>query len=282
MRVLSRREAAAWCQGHHVALGDFGLPERSDADLKFKIPVDAQKRVSLVKQAMEAFADEPFYLVWFDDWSVWPSGQRMHIFDRFRLSYGETRRLIDSPGHVFDQKEIEDATSFVTIAALFLWDCYVVSQQRAKLLFLSHDEYGATKGMALQAKLRWLTVMPFGADRVGLKQHLLPVWRTGLRNPPADDPVGCPVSTKEMIQYLTPLLPFAVRPANFEFIQKGQAGQDSFWLWAFYGHDGHRWNLCVFSGPERFQGAYTWMCGDNNPYNLKDDDYIAAIHNQEY
>jgi hypothetical protein len=160
MRVLSRQEAAAWCREHHVALSDRGLPERSDADLKFEIPCGAQKRVYLVKQAMEAFADEPSYLVWFDDWSVWPSGQRMHVFDRLRLSYGETRRLIDSPGHVFDQKEIEDATSFVTIAALFLWDCYVVSRQRTKLLFLSHDEYGATKGMDLQAKVKLLTIVP--------------------------------------------------------------------------------------------------------------------------
>jgi hypothetical protein len=167
MRVLSRQEAAAWCQEHHVALSNLGLPELSDAGLKFKIPGDAQKRVYLVNQAMEAFADEPSHLVWFHDWSVWPSGQRMHIFDRFRLSYGETRRLIDSPGHVFDQKEIEDATSFVTIAALFLWDCYVVSQQRTKLLFLSHDEYGAAKGMDLQAKMSWLPIAPSEADTVG-------------------------------------------------------------------------------------------------------------------
>jgi len=160
MRVLSRQEAEAWCQGHQIALGNRGLPERSDANLKFEIPVDAQKRVYLVRQAMGAVADEPSHLVWINDWSVWPSGERMHIFDRFRLSYGETRRLIDSPCHVFDQKEIEDATSFVTIAALFLWDCYAVSQQRTKLLFLSHDEHGATKGIDLEAKVNWLTIVP--------------------------------------------------------------------------------------------------------------------------
>ena len=130
----------------------------------------------------------------------------------------------------------------------------------------------------MKRPVSWLTIVPSRAHPVGsLKPHLLPVWRTGLRNPPADDPVGCPISTEEMILYLTPLLPFVVCPANFEFIQKGQVGQDSFWLWAFYGYDGHRWNLSVFSGPE-----YTWMCGDNNPYNLKDDDYIDAIHNQKY
>jgi len=171
----------------------------------------------------------------------------------------------------------------VTIAALFLWDCYVVSHQRTKLFFWSHDEYGATRGIDLQTKVSWLTILPSKAETTrSLKPHLFPIWRTGLRSLPVDDPVGCPVSIEEMVQYLTPLSPFAVGPANFEFIQKGQIGQDSYWLWAFYGYDGHRWNLCVFSGSERFEGRYTWMCGDNNPYDLKDDDYIAAIHNQEY
>ena len=108
---------------------------------------------------MEFFADEPSYLVWFADWSVWPSGQRMHVFDRFRMSYGETRWLIDSPGHVFDQTEIEDSTSFVTIAALFLWDCYVVNNQRRKLFYLSHDEYGGSKNIDLQTKVTWLKIL---------------------------------------------------------------------------------------------------------------------------
>ena len=72
MRVLSAQEAAAWCQAHHVALSRGGRPERSDPDLKFEIPRDAQKRVYLVNQAMEAFSNEPLFLVWFDNWSVWP------------------------------------------------------------------------------------------------------------------------------------------------------------------------------------------------------------------
>jgi hypothetical protein len=159
MKVLAPQKAAAWCVAHNVTLSSHGLPERSDAELRFEIPHDAQKRVSLVGQAMEAFRDEPLFLVWFDDWAVWPSGQRMHIFDRVRMSYGETRRLIDSPGHLFDGVEFEDGTSFATIAALFLWDCYVVTPERTKLLFLSHDEFGATKGVDLVERVKWLRVL---------------------------------------------------------------------------------------------------------------------------
>jgi hypothetical protein len=151
MKVLSREETCLWCSQHEIALSDTGLPERSDASAKFKIPEDAGRRVYLVSQLMRTFIDVPLFLVWFADWDVWPSGERMHVFDRFRMSYGETRSLVHSPGHVFDKGEIDDAISFVTLAVLFLWDCYVVTPKRSRLLFFSHDELGLTKGIDTDA-----------------------------------------------------------------------------------------------------------------------------------
>jgi hypothetical protein len=67
------------------------------------------------------------------------------------MSYGETRPLLQSPGHVFEEGEIDDAISFVTLAVLFLWDSYVVTPKRSKLLFYSHDEFGLTKGIDREA-----------------------------------------------------------------------------------------------------------------------------------
>ena len=72
-------------------------------------------------------------------WGVWPSGERMHLFDRLRASYGETRPLIDAPVHVFAADEFEDAVSFVTLGVLFLWDVDVFGKEA---VFFSHDEYG--------------------------------------------------------------------------------------------------------------------------------------------
>jgi hypothetical protein len=274
MRILSPHEAATWCQEHHVALSDRGLPEDFDVDLKFRIPRDAQQRVNLVSQAMEAFGDETLFLVWFDNWSVW-SGQRMHVFDRLRMSYGETRRLIDSPGHLFDQTEIEDATSFVTVAVLFLWDCYIVVPGRRKLLFLSHDEFGLSKGIKVHNGVQ---VPSAAAGQV--RPRVLPVWSSDHRDPVAGDAIGCPVSVREMVEYLNPLLTFRVLPENLEFIQKGQVDSGSYWLWVFYGEDKRRWNLCVFTGPDPQGGP--WMCADNNPYDLNDRDYVIAIYDKQY
>jgi hypothetical protein len=150
MKALSRQEAIRWCQVNHIPLNPRALPEHPDFDFTFRIPGDAQKRVVLAKRAMKAFAEESAVLVWFDDWAVWQAGQRMHIFDRFRMSYGETQRIIDAPAQFFLQTEIEDAISFVIVAVLFLWDCYVLCPNRNKFLFFSHDEHGGAKGINLE------------------------------------------------------------------------------------------------------------------------------------
>lgn len=142
MKILSSAEASLWCEHNGIALSARGLPERSDGSTRFKIPEDAQKRVHLVSERMRAFKDAGVLLVWFSDWCVWPSGQRMHVFERFRLSYGEARPLIESPAHLFEEREIDDAISFVTLAVLFLWDCYVVTPRRTRFLHFSHDEFG--------------------------------------------------------------------------------------------------------------------------------------------
>lgn len=138
---------------------------------------------------------------------------------------------------------------------------------------------------------RWKSVRPprpaHGAGGVAsppmVRPRVLPVWSTDFREAPAGDPIGCPVSVGEMMEYVNPLLPFSIQPGNLEFIQKGQLEGSSYWLWAFYGDDGRRWNICIFSGsslPGR--SMRTWMCADNNPYDLTDRDYVAAIHNEEY
>lgn len=155
MKIISTEEIKAWCTENDIPLNSRGLPIQPDAAEQFNIPVDAGQRVALVSTKMQAFRHEPIFAIWFDDWDVWPSGQRMHLFDRFRLSYGESRPLIKFPGHILGKDQIEDAISFVTIAVLFLWDCYVVSSKRANILFFSHDEWGLSQSVGSSSE--WQT-----------------------------------------------------------------------------------------------------------------------------
>jgi len=145
MQPLSAREAKKWCIKQGASLGGDGFPEARGKTASFRIPEDAGKRVAIVAKHMMPFHSKGKVLVWFDDWSVWPSGQRMHIFERFLSSYGPGRPLIEIPAFLFVQEEYEDLVSFVTLGVLFLWDVHIVGTKAQRLLFYSHDEVGWSK-----------------------------------------------------------------------------------------------------------------------------------------
>lgn len=142
MRALSKSEANEWCQTQGVMVGGSGFPETKAEVKSFVIPADAGQRVALAAEHLENFRGTGKALVWFSDWAVWPSGQRMHIFERFLASYGENRPLIEVPAFLFAEPEFEDLVSFVTLGLLFLWDVHVVAPKARCLLFYSHDEIG--------------------------------------------------------------------------------------------------------------------------------------------
>ena len=142
MRSLSKIDARDWCLAQGVRLGANGFPVPAKATKSFGIPTDAGQRVAMVAEHLAQIPLAGETLVWFDDWAVWPSGQRMHLFERFLASYGESRPLIEAPAFVFSQQEREDVVSFVTLGVLFLWDIHVVSADAQSLVFYSHDEVG--------------------------------------------------------------------------------------------------------------------------------------------
>lgn len=146
MKIISKHEAGVWCQARGLSLDKSGLPAvRAIPDAcDFTIPSDAGQRVALAKDQVGQLVVDTSCLVWLDDWSVWPSGQWHHLFERFRLSYGYNERLIDRPAHILDRAEVDAAVSIAVYAVLMLWDCYVITDGGAWLNY-SHDEVGRMK-----------------------------------------------------------------------------------------------------------------------------------------
>lgn len=144
MRILEAPECREWLSANGVHIAPTGNPvEISEKPTEqFSIPSDTGRRIALVRQHMEHFRDSSAVLVWITEWGVWPSSERMHIFQRFRLSYGVDRSLHDGPGHLFSRDEFEDCISLATLAVLFLWDCHVFAPEVGASLFYSHDEHG--------------------------------------------------------------------------------------------------------------------------------------------
>jgi hypothetical protein len=140
MRSLTVSEAQDWCSRNGIALDSRSHPVRPAQAVSIAIPADSGARIALVGQQFDALGGETEVLVWFTEWGVWPSGERPHIFDRLRASYGETRPLIEVPAYIFSSSEAQDALSFVTLGVLFLWDVNVLGASGKRYLMYSHDE----------------------------------------------------------------------------------------------------------------------------------------------
>ena len=65
----------------------------------------------------------------------------MPLFTRFRQALGESRPLVECPGHLVAASESDDAVSVIATALLFIWDCYGISSSGRDAFYISHDEY---------------------------------------------------------------------------------------------------------------------------------------------
>ena len=92
-----------------------------------------------MKSLISLLGESAEVLVQIGDWAVWPSGQHMPLFNRFRQAFGEHRPLIKAPGHVIPASERDDAVSILVLSVLYLWNCHVLSAKGDQALFVSHE-----------------------------------------------------------------------------------------------------------------------------------------------
>jgi hypothetical protein len=83
-------------------------------------------------------------LLWMTDWGIMSEvSERVakSLVGCFRSAHGETKLLMETPAHLFNESEAADAQTLLTIAIVFGWDCYVIPQHGKYYAFSSHDEY---------------------------------------------------------------------------------------------------------------------------------------------
>lgn len=161
MRCLTYRECADWCRDHGYPVIDadyYGRPAPTVRELfpeiPLRYPADSGQKVELARAIVRSMPGE--LLFWVGEWAVWPSSQHMPLFTRLREAWGEKRPLIEAPGHLLGQEELDDAVSILAISLLFIWDCHVFSKKLSPIFFCSHDEWNGF-------------FVPPGCDSDGLK-----------------------------------------------------------------------------------------------------------------
>ena len=150
MRCLTYSECAAWCRAHGYPVTEsdsHGRPIPQVIESGSLVAVtyhrDSGSKVSLAREVVTRLTRDGEALLWLDHWAVWPNSQHMPLFTRFREALGESRALIEAPGHLFQPDEVDDAISVLAVAMLFFWDCHVLPAGNGPAFVTSHDVWNA-------------------------------------------------------------------------------------------------------------------------------------------
>jgi hypothetical protein len=65
----------------------------------------------------------------------------MALFNGYRRSLGETRHVVDSPGHIFEQSDLQYLECLLDLALYFYWDSILIEGAGSLVVRTSHDEW---------------------------------------------------------------------------------------------------------------------------------------------
>jgi len=142
MKIISKEEVHGWLStrgldGSSTDQLFRGFPERKS----FHIPVDACGKKHIGDLIAYELEDKEEALLWIDEFFIWPSCEDWNLFDRFRQTLGEERKLYESPGHVFTKDDRDNVRSLLAMVLYFFCGAIVVFGEGKLLIRISHDEF---------------------------------------------------------------------------------------------------------------------------------------------
>src|ERR1051325_8459418 len=120
MNTIEKSGFTKWCTNKGLEIADREWPiYKSTEPLSFliKLPDNPYRGVALARMCFPGRVNSPFKgaMVWFREWGVWNKVDEetgMQTVQRLRAALGETRPLIEAPGHLFSVQEFPDARAF--------------------------------------------------------------------------------------------------------------------------------------------------------------------------
>lgn len=160
MRCLTGAECAAYLTVHGVNFdsddfyagfidstpappavgGAADSPRIRSAGLTLSPPSSDAEQFQLVTALFNAAPPRSSWMIWLLEWGLW-SGGFDAVWMALREGSGESRPIIEAPGHLFGADEAELAAEMVRLALASSFDAHLVSIPAAVVAYTSHDEY---------------------------------------------------------------------------------------------------------------------------------------------
>lgn len=122
MRCLDQSEITQWLTERQVTPEPYGRSDLPTHYRQFELPSRPLANAAFVRRFLAMSNDE--ILVHITDWSTYEPAE-MAVVDSLRKASGESRHLIDAPGHLFPADESELAIALFGHAGNFEWNAYL-------------------------------------------------------------------------------------------------------------------------------------------------------------
>lgn len=107
--------------------------------VRFEIPSRAGVQIALSEALVSAIPDVSRSLLWVSDWPLYKE-QEMALMMRIRAGYGESRLLIEAPGHILEEADRSILAGLLFLMQAFGWDSYYLTPDAQTLLRTTHHE----------------------------------------------------------------------------------------------------------------------------------------------
>jgi hypothetical protein len=139
LKQLSLEECSSWFSNRNYLCNDL---RRLGPTVVIKetrpLPLDAGERIAFVKETIETLGGTDI-LLYYSDWSVWPSGEWFPLFEALNTANEMKTDLKMYPGILFCEHEHIEFVNYVILGSLFLWDFYCCDEG-GNVLFFSNEE----------------------------------------------------------------------------------------------------------------------------------------------
>jgi hypothetical protein len=142
MRIVSLEEAASLVGTTDIqSFFECGSWQYPDPVPSYSIPRDSGGKVHMARVIARAFMDNGPALVWVTGTGVWPSSEHMDLFNGYRLSTGDARKIEEAPLQLFGTDDVDALVSILCLGLFFVWDLEVIALNRSLAATISHDEW---------------------------------------------------------------------------------------------------------------------------------------------
>lgn len=147
MKSLRKEEVSTWCQQKSVSVTKDGYLYFSGSRhcLAIEPPDKPYELVALANALLPYSETAPFRgaLLWIRQWGVWNElveRAGLRVMEMMRRVSGDTMRLEEAPGYLFDARELVDLEVGLIQPLLIGWDAFMVPETGDYIVATSHDE----------------------------------------------------------------------------------------------------------------------------------------------